>query len=149
MGSRWDDMASAALEAGTYRTHQSLSRPNDSGITRPLYHYRLPELEHVQRDTLLNALSSALAFPDYFGVNWDAAFDCLTDRDWEPGAVVIIEMSIPPAAIVDEAAITTLIDLMRDASRFWRDQDVTFYFLIQSARDDLASLSDVPTLRPV
>jgi hypothetical protein len=146
MVSRFEELVSTRLKAGIYRTSEGLSDRDDTRTAGPLYHYRLPPLEIVQRDTLLNALSNGLAFPDYFGANWDAAFDCLTDRDWEAGAVVIIELPIPPAAVVDEAALTTLIDLVRDACRFWSDQHVTVYFLIECPRGDLASLSEVPAL---
>ncbi len=148
MDSVWSKLASGALKAGTYRTYRPLACGDDAGNVRPLYHYRLPEMASVQRDALLSALSDTLGFPDYFGFNWDAAFDCLTDRDWEAGAVVIIEMNIPPAADADEAMLTTLIEMMSDASRFWIDQNVTLYFLIESPRDDLASLNDLETLGP-
>jgi hypothetical protein len=32
-------------------------------------------------EDLLRALAAAMAFPDYFGMNWDAALDCLRDLE--------------------------------------------------------------------
>jgi RNAse (barnase) inhibitor barstar len=149
MDIRLEALTSATLEAGPYRIDRLPFRPEESGVLGPPFRYFLPDLEHVQRETLLHALADALEFPGYYGVNWDAAFDCLTDRDWAAGAVVTIQMKIAPEAVVDEAALTALIDLIGDACSFWSDREVTLYFLILSPREDLASLSGLPTLRLV
>jgi len=39
---------------------------------------------------LLAQLADQLRFPEYFGYNWDALYDCLSDLAWEPGAKIII-----------------------------------------------------------
>ena len=38
-------------------------------------------------------LARALRFPDYFGHNWDAVYDCLTDLNWLPatGYVLVLD----------------------------------------------------------
>jgi hypothetical protein len=38
-------------------------------------------------------IARELAFPDYFGRNWDAVYDCLTDLNWLPaeGYVLIFD----------------------------------------------------------
>lgn len=35
----------------------------------------------ADRDALFDALAEALSFPDYFGRNWDAVADCLSDAE--------------------------------------------------------------------
>ncbi len=35
----------------------------------------------LNKDTLLTSIAKACEFPDYFGYNWDALWDCLTDSD--------------------------------------------------------------------
>ena len=36
------------------------------------------------KGALLNAVSDALCFPDYFGGNWDALEECIRDLSWLP-----------------------------------------------------------------
>src|SRR5215510_9162043 len=45
------------------------------------------------KSELLARLSRALRFPDWFGGNWDALEDCLTDLSWlkADGHVLLIE----------------------------------------------------------
>ncbi len=35
----------------------------------------------LNKDTLLTSIAKACDFPSYFGHNWDALWDCLTDSD--------------------------------------------------------------------
>jgi RNAse (barnase) inhibitor barstar len=40
----------------------------------------------------METLARGLALPDYFGANWDALADCLTDLEWVPakGYVLVL-----------------------------------------------------------
>lgn len=50
------------------------------------------------KEQLLRRLAQGLCFPDYFGENWDALIDCLSDLTW----------SQAPEAIIDHAGIPYL-----------------------------------------
>jgi RNAse (barnase) inhibitor barstar len=41
-------------------------------------------------DAFFVAISSAFEFPDYFGNNWEALKDCLTDLDWLPSDAYLL-----------------------------------------------------------
>jgi RNAse (barnase) inhibitor barstar len=42
------------------------------------------------RSGFFQAIASSLHFPDYFGRNWDAVYDCLTDLNWLPAAGYVL-----------------------------------------------------------
>jgi hypothetical protein len=64
--------------------------------------------------------SRALAFPDYFGHNWDGLEECLADLEWLPakGYVVIVndaQCMLPD----DEEEYQTLLEVLSDAGEAW------------------------------
>lgn len=53
--------------------------------------------ESIQgKDQLLERLAHGLSFPDYFGENWDALIDCLSDLSWSQATDVIIYHAVIP-----------------------------------------------------
>ena len=46
---------------------------------------------------LLERIAHGLSFPDYFGGNWDALIDCLSDLSWLEGPEATIEHAALPA----------------------------------------------------
>src|SRR5262245_12607916 len=44
----------------------------------------------VGRDTFFTEIADRLSFPDYFGSNWDAFYDCLTDLKGSPDVATVI-----------------------------------------------------------
>jgi RNAse (barnase) inhibitor barstar len=44
----------------------------------------------VTQELLFVAFADALQFPDYFGANWSALQDCLTDLEWLPSELYVI-----------------------------------------------------------
>ena len=76
---------------------------------------------------LLARLARALAFPDWFGGNWDAWFDCLTDLGWHaaaPGYVLVLRRALSVHRAAPEA-LDTALAIVEDAARVWADRGVT------------------------
>jgi hypothetical protein len=77
----------------------------------------LPRAIETKSD-LLNALASVLAFPAYFGFNWDALFDCLRDFSWiEERDVVLIHGDLPA---LPEPELKIYLRLLRGSALDWR-----------------------------
>lgn len=76
---------------------------------------------------LLDRTSKALAFPAWFGGNWDAWFDCLTDLSWQPpaaGYVLLLRHALRLRQTAPEA-LDTALAILEDAARVWATRGVT------------------------
>ncbi len=80
---------------------------------------------------LLAAMARALAFPGWFGKNWDALQDCLCDLSWRPagGYVVLLEQCGEFATYAPKE-FGTALEVFSAAADSWREQDVPFWALI-------------------
>jgi len=115
---------------------QRLQDPSRSGV------YRVSRMDEVEdavqgsklslvriafadKAALLNNMACALGFPDWFGHNWDALEDCLTDLSWRdaPGHVLLIES---PRAGDD---LGVLVDVLRSSAEFWASRGKPFFAL--------------------
>jgi hypothetical protein len=75
------------------------------------------------KNAFLNTLAAALRFPEYFGHNWDAFYDCLIDVGPGGGGgllVLLREASGFARAEPDEFA--SAIDALRDAADYWNSE---------------------------
>jgi hypothetical protein len=68
---------------------------------------------------LLAAVAGGLAFPGYFGWNWDALDECLRDLSWieSPRQIVLVHNDIPLVADSEDRAI--YLAILRDAVQSW------------------------------
>jgi RNAse (barnase) inhibitor barstar len=63
---------------------------------------------------LLRALASGLKFPNYFGHNWDALEECLSDLSWlgQKSGIVLVHKYTP---LADGGQRRTYADILRNA----------------------------------
>jgi len=67
---------------------------------------------------LLNALSDAFCFPDYFGSNWDALEECIRDLSWFPaGDVILSHQDLPLSQ--DLPSLSTYLSILKNAVEKW------------------------------
>ena len=74
---------------------------------------------------LMERIARALDFPQWFGGNWDALEDCLTDLSWlkAEGHVLVFEDAgrIP----ADERGV--LVDILASSAAFWAERKRPFF----------------------
>jgi hypothetical protein len=96
---------------------------------------------------LLRAIARALRFPDYFGFNWDALEECLTDLDWldAQGTVLVLSRADRLAGRAPRD-LTVALDILEDTAAYWAVEGRPFVTLLQAgARRALAPLPEVRT----
>jgi len=74
---------------------------------------------------VLAAIAEALAFPAWFGRNWDALEDCLTDLGWREGGVQVLLFEDWDG--VGAGELKALIDVLGAAAAFWAGERTPFF----------------------
>lgn len=77
------------------------------------------------KEQLLKALKEGLCFPDYFGFNWDALQDCITDLSWLQGIAkvdVVIKNSSKLLNDEDDSSLQVFLEIMDYAVSFWNGE---------------------------
>jgi RNAse (barnase) inhibitor barstar len=83
------------------------------------------KVRFAAKEELLKNIAQALDFPDWFGHNWDALEDCLSDLSWReaPGYVLLFEK---PRRDDD---FGVLIDVLLSSAESWAARRKPFFAL--------------------
>ncbi len=86
------------------------------------------------KPAMLAGIAGALDFPQWFGANWDALEECLTDLSWRKGAGQVLLLSQAQAG--DDLGI--LLDVLGSAAEFWRERGRPFFAIFVDPPEGLA-----------
>lgn len=99
----------------------------------------------TSKDRFLAAVAQALGFPDWFGRNWDALEDCLTDMSWQPaGGYVLILAHADDFHMADEDSFALALRILQTAAEFWREDGIPFWALVDLRSSGTAVLPELP-----
>lgn len=95
------------------------------------------------KDQALAEIGSALDFPIWYGANFDALFDCLTDPDWQPakGHVILIK-GISELRTTDPEDFATLIEVFQAAADTRRESGALFWVLLDTPARGIPTLPE-------
>ncbi|MBN1152941.1 MAG: barstar family protein [Dehalococcoidia bacterium] len=129
----WKDIFGRAANSGIHRAGADV----DEAELRTLaaargLDFTLVDLRNVpDKAGFLGEVSNALLFPSYFGMNWDALSDCLTDMSWKlaVGYVLFLRgfQTFAEAAGEDAAVAVQILGV---AAHYWRQKGVPFYAVL-------------------
>lgn len=79
----------------------------------------------------LKRIADSLGFPDWFGHNWDALYDCLSDMSWKPapGHLIVLD-HLDDLRQHSPADYAALLDVLRDVAKSQADAGVPTWFFI-------------------
>jgi hypothetical protein len=108
--------------SGVYRTTR-IDAVEDAVRGTRLSLVRIPLDGAAAKDDVLKRIAGSLAFPQWFGGNWDALEDCLTDLAWRPadGHVLVFEKSFPGDVL------GVLIDVLAASAESWSERGKPFF----------------------
>lgn len=95
------------------------------------YAHLRPDIHKSEQ--LLQALYQILWLPGYFGFNWDALNDCLTDFFWIREKKVVLEHAGLPN--IPEAELKIYLEILRDAVLDWKDDDDHCFEVVFNGHD--------------
>ncbi|MFG1998247.1 barstar family protein [Spirillospora sp. NPDC048911] len=121
-----DDLLAGRLEPGVFRwgppaSFDWIERAERAGLRV----FRLDGHAAKGKESFLRMCAEAFQFPDWFGNNWDALEDCLTDLSWAPGrkGYLVGYEAWAELAAADQGSFRTALDVFAEAVESWRDSD--------------------------
>lgn len=80
---------------------------------------------------LLERISALGEFPDYFGFNWSALEDCLSDFTWLPSSGYIFIMRQAHYFMISEPeSFLTFKEIMEDSGKLWANEGILFKLVL-------------------
>jgi barstar (barnase inhibitor) len=111
-------------KSGVYRTSRAddiLAVTRGSGI----HVARIDLAGAAGKEALLARIAGALAFPAWFGGNWDALEDCLGDLSWMTAAGYVLLFESAADLPLDERG--TLVDILASVAASWAERKLPFF----------------------
>jgi len=98
----------------------------------------------VDKAGFLCAVGEALAFPSYYGQNWDAFEECLNDLSWLPAAgYVILYDAVGKFASQQPEEWATARAILQAAAAAWSNEGKPFVVLLRGVGRSAASRAGI------
>ena len=115
---------SDAARSGVYRSPRA-DEILDATQGSALKVARIALADAPGKQALMERFARALGFPQWFGGNWDALEDCLTDLSWSKAAGHVLLIEGADSLAADERGI--LADVLGSAAAYWLERKRPFF----------------------
>lgn len=111
-------------KGGVFRCHTGVSeKALDAAAHAGLRVEKIGLQGARDKNAFLKTVAKSLRFPDYFGHNWDAFYDCLIDLEHEKGeGILVLLREASGFARAEQEEFAAAVDSLQDAADFW-DED--------------------------
>jgi hypothetical protein len=129
-----DTLFTGGVTPGVYRLRSGVA-PEELAARAAGHGWRLFHLDGrqiVDKATFLRTAAAALCFPAYFGHNWDAFEESLTDLAWAPaqGYMILYDDVAPFASQANEDWRMALA-ILREATATWQARGIPLIVLLR------------------
>lgn len=132
------------VDAEQSGVRQLTADPNDierAAKAAGLFVVRIDLARLASKTGLLGRAARALKFPEWFGKNWAALNDCLTDLSWLDGnGWVIIFENAKALAERKPQVFQNAVEVFQSASNHWRRAGKPFWVFFHGPSDWTSSL---------
>ncbi|MBN1691257.1 MAG: barstar family protein [Dehalococcoidia bacterium] len=127
----WEVIFSTYLNSGVYLAPAADADIRDAARAGGL-EFAEVDLKGVKdKRGFLKTTAAALGFPSYFGMNWDAFSDCLTDMSWRPAAgYVILLKNHRSFAVKNPSEAQTAERIFDSSAQYWKQKKMPFYVIL-------------------
>ena len=127
-----------AAKSGVYRASR-VEAIEDALRGSRLSFARIALQDVTDKAALLHRIAARLGLPAWFGGNWDALEDCLTDLSWREGDGNVL--AVEGFQLLSAEDLGVLIDVMISAAEFWAGRGKPFFAVFIDPERTLALAS--------
>ena len=103
--------------------------------------FRIDGSSTYGKKRFLAATARVMEFPHWFGANWDAFADCVSDLEWAPAdAYVVLLGDMHGFAARAPRHFYTALEILETAAQLWNEKGVPFHVLVAAEADPEGSL---------
>ena len=134
-------------KGGVYRCHTSVHDEAFDAAVKIGVRVEKIGLQGVRdKNAFLKTAAKSLRFPDYFGHNWDAFYDCLIELEHDKGEGILVLLREASAfARTDQEEFAAAIDTLQDAAEFWEEDGKMLLVVVELEAPVLAP--ELPEVR--
>jgi RNAse (barnase) inhibitor barstar len=135
-----------AQESGVYQLVRSPEEVERAATDAGLAVFRIDIGQAHDKKNFLEEIARALQFPSWFGKNWDALTDCLTDLDWlstTTGYVLVFENSDRFCSSSNQN-FETAKSVLSAAAEYWKVEERPFWVLFEISAKSQCDLPKWP-----
>lgn len=105
---------------------------------------RINGKEILNKKMFLQKFAESASFPEYFGQNWDAFWECIVDLEWLPAKGYVIYYENPDFFISNAPSEWEIaLDILVKAVDFWKNIEIPLYVLLKGTN---LKLDEVKTI---
>jgi RNAse (barnase) inhibitor barstar len=127
----WTTIFSSSLNSGIYTASAGQDAVKEAALSCRLEYFCVDLKPAKEKADFLKIVAGSLGFPSYYGINWDAFADCLTDMSWKPASGYVLDFNhFEVFARQSPQDAEIVMSIMDSCISYWKEKSVPFYVVL-------------------